>query len=297
MGVTFTGDISTEDFNEFFGVSWEEYTAPIQEIEDRLRSRGSRIDRPWLCRDYFNKVTLPEDQRDRDPHGYYPDTKRDPQAVRQFYSSDFYSRVLAYAFLRTDKKLHRMFSHAESRPYAGEPQEDALMYACSRFGEQNIQVLDYGCGMANAVVTLTNIVPRARLFIACDIFCKARQFLGAMFAKYVHGVNVQFEYKQYWEDNLVSRCGPFHFVNCTDVLEHCHFPEEEIKRIADVMVVGGVLNLGTFFNSCQGEDVTHLEEVEVYQDTELWFGKVYDAGFELFAKDPRGAEKLFRKVG
>lgn len=295
MTIELIGDITDEDFHKSFRMTWKEYTEPIQNIVDSLEHNGQCIEHPWICREDFNRTTLPKEQQDRDPYGYFPETKRDPRSVRRFYSSDFYSRVLAYNFLGCPMPLKELFATGVQIVDNG-PYEDGLMYVCSRFGEQNIRVLDYGHGMAKTILGLMAIVPRVQVFVACDIRCKVREFLEVMFKKYVHGVDFQFEHKEYSEKWLVSNYGPFHFVNCTNVLEHCHNPEEEIKRIANVMVDGGVLHLGTFFNSCQGKDVTHLEETELYQDTTLWFSKVCDAGFELHGKGKNGVDKLFRKV-
>lgn len=295
MGIELVGDITDEDFKEFFGMSWKQYTAPIRKITNRLKRDGQRVDRPWVCRDSFNKATLPKEQQGRDSHGYFPETKRDPRSVRMFYGSDFYSRALAHDPYESLMSLKELLEEG-LKVVAGMPYEDGLIHVCKQFGEQNVSVLDYGHGLGKAIAGLMQIAPRVQAFVACDIQCKARQFLEAMFRKYVRGVNVVFEHKEYTEKWLVSNHGPYHFVNCTDVLEHCHNPEEEIRRIANVMVEGGVLNLGTFFNSCNGEDVTHLEETELYQDTDLWFSKVYGAGFELHGKDANGVEKLFRKI-
>lgn len=295
VDIKLVGDITDEDFEEFFGMPWRKYTAPIRKIASRLKREGQRVDRPWICRENFNKTTLPKEQQGRDPYGYFPETKRDPKSVRMFYGSDFYSRVLAYDPSAFSRSLKKLFAAGEQLVADG-PYKDGLTYVCSRFGEQNIRVLDYGHGMARTIAGLMGIASRAELFVVCDIRCKMREFLEVMFTKYVHNVNFQFEHKEYSEKWLVSNYGPYHFVNCTDVLEHCHNPEDEIKRIANVMVDGGILHLGTFFNSCQGEDVTHLEETEIYQDVPLWHGKVYDAGFELHGKDQNGVEKLFRKI-
>lgn len=295
MGVELTGEITDQDFHEFFGMTWEEYTAPIRKIVEQLKRDGQRIDRPWVCRDSFNKITLPRDQQSRDPQGYFPETKRDPRSVRMFYGSDFYSRTLMYDPFESSMSIKSLFEEG-TKVVVDAPYENGLMHVCSRFGEQNVRVLDYGHSMGRVIAGLMGIAPRVQVFVACDIRCKAREFLESMFKKYVQGTNYVFEHKEYSEKWLVSNHGPFHFVNCTDVLEHCHNPEDEIKRIANVMVDGGIINLGTFFNSCKGEDVTHLEETELYQDTDLWFSKVYGAGFELYGRDMNGVEKLFRKI-
>jgi len=90
--------------------------------------------------------------------------------------------------------------------------------------------------------------------------------------------------------------GRYHVVVSQDVLEHCLDPIAELRALHGALHDDGLLVLGTFFNSCNGQDPQHLEEHAHYQDTSLWFAELERVGFKLAQKDANGVERIWRKI-
>ena len=88
----------------------------------------------------------------------------------------------------------------------------------------------------------------------------------------------------------------YDYVICSEVMEHCFDPVNDLRSIVSSLKIGGIMYLSVFFNCLEGADPTHLHKNCIYQDTALWFEEVKKAGLELIWKCPRGTEKGYRRV-
>lgn len=266
------GDVTPEDWEEFLGCTWEEYVEPIAE-------QCKRLPRTDVIRPVFNDKTLDQD-------GW-----RNMEDVVQFYGSDFYSRLLAYEFGRQN-----CFSAALScmdEQFHGAPMECGLMDAVRMFGD-NILVFEHGFNLAHYTLLMAKRAPKP-LYLLCDVKCDTRRFVMQMLRKYVP--DLRFAYIGVRDDGVPEIPKTNQKVNylvSSEVLEHVPDPVACLRYFRSVMVDSGLMYLSTFFNSMCGQDALHLIEHEGYQQTELWFAQIENAGFKPYKADDNGVMKLWQ---
>lgn len=279
--VGLTGDLTKEDFEEVVGEPFESYVRPVIE---RYEALGPGKDRNDLFRDYFNSVAGGVGARM-------------VGGIDTFYSDPdgLFCRLCAYEVFTSGGTLLNLV-RAGQAVFTNEEYMQAYRMAESRF--EQVYMLDHGCGPMHM-----------------GLYCASS--LGAKVAMYdydtpmrrvvMHGV------RKYATDELNERLvfvpvapsepapsfvgfKPYNFAISMDVLEHIVTPVAELQHIRNSMRHGGILLLGTFFNSCNGHDPSHLDEHEAFQDTRLWFQIVEGVGFKLVGCDPRGCEKIFERL-
>ena len=283
MNFEIVGDSTPEDWVKFFGCTREEYTREITEAQARLNTQQESVGRNDIIRDYFNSIATTGDGR------------HTPSAVRRFYESDKFSKLLAFEIPESGI-LHAMHGAITGgmANMPGEPLEVSIKMAQERFGP-HLKVLDHGFGNGQTALGIGQHAPGS-LIVLADFYCPTRAFLFELMQKYVKGVHLVVQWITGPYQSRYDELCQYDLVNSNEVMEHVPWPETEINRIASCTRMGGYLQLGTFFNSCDGYDPQHLTENDLYQDTNRWFSVVQRAGFQLAARDPRGVEKVFERV-
>jgi len=273
------GDVTEADWAFVLdGVSYDEYVRPVV---DRYRQLGPTADRNDAFRDFFNSVGGTVNERDL-------------RGVARFYSDwgGIYCRLLAFESIKNGTLRDLMLSGRDR--FTESAHATALQAVKSRFNwpSSRLVALDHGCGPCPIGLFLLSEGFRVIFHDYCTPNRRVIQLgLRSYLPEFADRASFLWVGKSF-----VSSEGPYHFAVSTDVLEHVPDPVAELSRIAQSMVPGGILMLGTFFNSCNGHDPSHLDEHARFQDTALWFSEVEKCGFRLYAKDANGCEKVFERV-
>lgn len=277
------GDIRAADWEYILtGKSYKEYVQPVVDAYATAREGAGTLDRNDVLRPAFNRLA-------GKPY------ERIANGVNEFYGNtgEMFARMIAFEIGEVDcltngvgLGLHYWREYEYSL---------ALGMAAARFGWLGLNMLDHGAGrchmsLAASYLGITKVSVR-------DYDIPARRLLQHGMASYSKNM-----YRPYWdlfldpEEPFVVRDGGYNLVISMDVLEHVADPVLELDRIYKAMAPGGILLLGTFFNSCDGKDPQHLDEHAKYQDTQLWASVVSEIGFRVVGRDPRGVEKVYEKV-
>lgn len=274
------GDVREEDWVDFFGESYEKYTAPIVAGIARIKRETGTYTRNDLLRPFFNEITKKADG------------SRDAQGIKDFYASQTLSRLLAYELGHRDWIKNALGGLIGG--WEREPKQVAMTAALSFFDEP-LRVLEHGFGNGVYLLGFFAQHPEGKYF-AVDYKCKTREFVIAMLRKYL-----RMDVTPIWltTDSIerYENFGPYHLVNSCEVMEHIPEPVAEVQRIASCIVPGGLLTMSTFFNSCNGQDPQHLECNDLFQDSQMWFDHVRAAGLIPYMNDPRGILKVWLKEG
>ncbi len=284
-------DITHDDFVKFFGMNYDAYVEPVRlEYAEAVKTLGKTPTRNDLLRHRFNALA-------RDEHELL-----NPRGVREFYCSDFYSRILAYEVCPNEATMNGLLSHIAEQMTEGkrgEAIEDAMKLAEDRFGAERLHILEHGFGTCKSVMWfLAN--GKTPVIDAIDYVLPIRSFMAQMVHKYTYDlgwVNFRWLYPdgRRPEFPLHDDTHYFSLIDSEEVIEHAVNPRGEVHRFGELARDGCILNMSTFFNSCNGDDPQHLLENEKFQDTHLWFDAVYDAGFAATGRDPRGCIKILEK--
>lgn len=87
----------------------------------------------------------------------------------------------------------------------------------------------------------------------------------------------------------------FDFILSHEVLEHHNNPVKAVWEMVRHLRIGGLLYLSHFFNNINGQDPSHLEYNQIYQDFYLWESTLRILGLEPFENNQDGVLKIFRK--
>ena len=87
----------------------------------------------------------------------------------------------------------------------------------------------------------------------------------------------------------------FGFILSHEVLEHHNNPVKAVWDMVRHLHMGGLLYLSTFFNNIQGQDPSHLEYNQIYQDNYLWESTLRILGLEPAENNYDGVLKIYRK--
>jgi len=266
--------------------TYAEYTQIVEERYAQLRSQGVEFDRNTVLRPYWHSLGIDV-------------LNPSPEGVQAFYAdpAGLYARVVAY---ETGGNLAGFILGALQGKLRGciSEREYAVPYG-KALGLSNgsPRVFDHGAGPLGTALMLATLgcsvcafdfpLPhREALLTAFNIACPDLTLL----ARTMIDTAAMFEKCEQWPGY------PYHWVISQDVLEHCIDPVAELRMLNKILVPGGFLTLGTFYNSCGGKDPQHLDKHELYQQTDIWFAEVDKCGFRLFEKDERGVEKVWVKV-
>jgi len=157
-------------------------------------------------------------------------------------------------------------------------------------------MLEHGFGSMRQVLAFMSWYPKATYYLS-DLPGKFRMFLAEMTRKYLPHIDINFDWVASDGLPVSYTVEMFHYINSGEVLEHCPHPCDILWAVGHRLKLNGVLHMSTFFNDCDGEDVSHLLRNNKYQDFDLWLKEgVYPAGLREYGKDPRGVVKLFEKV-
>lgn len=254
------------------GESWDDYTKPVRLFYEQ----NPGADRNDCFRTYFNSTV--SDLTDHDQ-------------LRAFYGGreGIFCRLLAYEMGK--QGVLQQVVNAGRSVCSQHEYSVAIGAALTRFAGDRVCALDHGFGKGYVGLVLAALGFSSDLY---DYSTPSRELLRFACRAYQPELNKNVRFLFIGDDTYVGN--KYHLVVSMDVLEHIPNPAAELRRIRASMATDGVLLLGTFFNSCHGHDPSHLVINEHYQDTELWFSEVRNAGFELFAADPRGVPKVFTAV-
>lgn len=275
-----TGDVTLALWKKVLKVAKKQYQFPVEQRYAELRESGKEnIDRDDIFRDVFNTMCPPE-------------TYGNPEALKAFYTSDIFSRLLVYEAPDTNMLRGLIEQGTQMLSYPEEPAAAVVAYFEKTLLTKGTAIdLGFGSGYMGIGFALTRLFASVRMY---DFTTPARTLLKTALA-------------QFWTDCPIHVCDltdfdaqtppeSVDFVISHEVLEHTADPEAELVRMRKVMKPGGLLWLSTFFNSCDGKNPSHLTSHDKFQDTELWFSVVKRCGFEHYFSDPRGVPKLFKAV-
>lgn len=282
------GDICEQDWLDHFGMTQEEYAEPIRVFHESVTpfhdgqpSRNDVIRQVFL--DHTNNL-------------------QDQDRATSFYAGDYYQRLLAYEF--TAKTLEQLSKNGRTIGNDQDPfaeamwtgLQDARQRFSASFTGEGLRILEHGFGNAQQVLGFMGRYPRAQ-YTLCDLHGRFRDFLAKMIHKYVRGVK---EVSFLWVGDsgypeLVAE-NYYHYINSSEIMEHCPDPCATVAILGEMLKQNGVLHMSTFFNDCDGNDVSHLLRNNKYQDYDLWLAEgVHPAGLSVYGQDPRGVDKLFEK--
>ncbi len=87
----------------------------------------------------------------------------------------------------------------------------------------------------------------------------------------------------------------FDFILSHEILEHHNNPVKAVWEMVCHLRMGGLLYLSTFFNNINGQDPTHLEYNQIYQDSYLWESTLRILGLGPAENNENGVLKIYRK--
>lgn len=283
------GDICEDDWVEHFGMTQTEYAEPIRIFHAQVPAKvGVQASRNDIVRQSFLDHT---------------DNLKDQDKAASFYARDWYQRLLAYEMGNgTLEKLSQGGREMGGQDVFQEAMWVGVEDARKRFGAsstgEGLRIFEHGFGAARQVLGFMGRYPQAQ-YTLCDLHGAFRDFLAEMIKKYVRGIG---DISFHWVDEtngLLDICplDYYHYINSSEIMEHCPDPVATVGMLGRMLKPNGVLHMSTFFNDCDGNDVTHLLRNNKYQDFNLWLAEgVHPAGLRVYGKDPRGVEKLFEKV-
>lgn len=266
-------------WREVLRMPWEDYVDSVVKIAKR--NPAGEYDRNYVLRPWFNTVVRP-DGREILPRG-----------LDNFYSNPdgLYCRVMAYETGRDDI-IQNLLKKSEF--WLGLPEYKCIVSHLLAVEDEAPRVLDHGCGLCHTSLGLL----KKRIDVTMyDYDIPSRRAVIKSVGLYGHNYGMYPEQLRFIHAGVhgVDEAGSFHAVISQDVLEHLPHPDIEVKKFNRMLRPGGLLLMGTFFNSCNGQDPQHLFENDKYQDTDLWFNVVAEAGFEPYLKDVNGVLKVWRK--
>lgn len=277
-------DGGAEDWERILGETWDSYVDPIEKLFYHARQKKSEADRNDILRPWFNTLARP------DGHSLVV------SGVQKFYSDPdgLYCRMMAYETGRD--------AYIENRKTggAGICNQPEYQFCINEMMQRQTQtkktphVLDHGAGAGNTTV---GILARNLNITAYDYYTPHKKMLTLSIGKYGPLFDLAPEKYRFIDAAVckVDECGKFDLVISQDVMEHLIDPLDEVKRVHSVLNDDGLLLMGTFFNSCNGNDPQHLTEHDKYQDWEMWFREVEEVGFVKCCTDGNGVNKVWRK--
>lgn len=266
-------DISEDDWIDVLGCSFDEYVEPIKQ---KYLSLPQGSDRNDILRETFNNMAGSIENRNI-------------EGIKNFYSCDLYSRLSAYEMPK--ENVLTLYGNS----YDILNSEEANCKAIREVAEKTDGVFsffDHGFDKGHFALSVAATYPKSSV-IMYDIYSPTRQVIKNAINKYLQGYNV----KIIWANEVdIIDCGIFDVVNSQEVLEHIYDPVNEVIKISNIIVKGGLFHMSTFFDSNNGRDPAHLDENKKFQNSELWFQEVEKCGFKRYGYDPRGHLKIFKRI-
>ena len=282
-------DVQPSDWEAELGCSYDEFVAPIVERVRNLTERGVQFDRNDLVRDSFNRMVGFEGDRNFGALGDY-------YAGR---GEGLFGRLLVYeasqGFLLTSTMnggLHDIAGTVVLR--------EACLSVLGRFGH-HVSVLDHGSGHGRFAFGVMRTLPNCTVVVydypnpVLRVLKRLMSSPAYLYSEYRNRIRFHL-IPDGQSDAWDTLGGKFHLVRSTEVLEHVTDPIYELTRLRSCMVDGGLMYSSTFFNSCEGQDPSHLDEHKHFQDTELLYKTYEDCGFRLIQRDENGVPKLWEAV-
>ena len=254
-------DVDTEkDFVEFFGKSKAELLKGFVTYESNE-----------VKRQIYNKIKPYNDE-----------------TARKMYLTEEYDAMLLGGI--TDGWFSSIENSARSKfDVEAYGEETIYRMALDLFNSRDIEILDYGCG--SAIYSLNLYFMGFHNITLVDIPHRYFRFLKFLCSKY--GIALKFVPIEAEVASLGNI--EFDYIICSNVLEHCWNPIRVLSFLVDHLKKGGWIYISDFYNSCNGEDPTHLYHNEIYQDEDLKHRIYRSLGIELVIYDKNGVGKGWRK--
>jgi hypothetical protein len=288
-----TGDTDSKDWEDVLdGVSYDAYVAPIIEAYKKLRGEKENVNRDDILRDVFNNMA----------GGEWAGTPRNKKGVLEFYESDTFGRLLAFELCQyTPNKVVKTLSvSGNDRLSAPLEPFPVMLKEINADTNGKFKMLDHGSGDVSFIAAASLLYPNAS-YCMYDFSVPSRRMIEKTYNRFL---SETYDWSFLWASskdtekanrNKYKKAGPYDFIISNEVIEHCTDPLAEVEALVSSLKVGGKLMLGTFFNSCEGQNPQHLAENDIYQDWEKWFELIEAMGLKKYHHDPRGICKVWIK--
>lgn len=273
-------DGGSDIWEEVLGETWESYVDTVVKLYEYERSKKEIVDRNDILRPWFNTLCRPDG------------VNLTPEGLSKFYSmrDGLYCRMLAYEMGK--EEILKCREHVAK--YLFEQQEYQFVISHAKRSDGPTYALDHGAGMCHTSLGLLGVGFNVTVY---DYDTPHKQAFLKALGKYGKDRGYVVEAIRFYDaaKYRVDECGQFDLIISQDVLEHVENPVDEVTRLHRALREGGLLLMGTFFNSCNGHDPQHLCEHDRFQDTSLWFSTVESIGLTPIFQDKNGVNKVWRK--
>ena len=151
---------------------------------------------------------------------------------------------------------------------------EILDFLSSRYKKnEEVVLVDYGCGLAHITVTLCKLLKKMNVYpkLVCMDIDRIihKEFLEFITSKH----NIDYEYIDINEDNNFPTIPKFDFIQVKDVFEHIYEPHRVVDNINDSIKEGGIISATT---DDEGPEMMHVS-----RDLGHVRAKLDDYGFKV----------------